>query len=257
MKKFIVLISILLFAGFTGCVTTSQMVKLEQKVADLEQQVLIGGTERAGASFYPFSVDLTGGGTGELDKITGTETGDTAIGIIHNHATFGNSFFAFTMDSDTGSQTEAVPDVIDAGDNDEDWELCKLYGSQIIGRTAWGPAITGNITLGDELTEVWNKAYIVEAACTVTLAKASTVGYGATVLLIVKDVSETVIVEVDNADIINLHGTPLDAGDTIDSPGAAGDFIVLIATTDADGSGTDGWRTLGYGAAAWTDGDAT
>ena len=90
-----------------------------------------------------------------------------------------------------------------------------------------------------------------------TLAKASTVGYGATVLLIVKDISETVIVEVDNADKINLHGTPLDAGDTIDSPGAAGDFIVLIATTDADGSGTDGWRTLGYGAAVWTDGDET
>ena len=258
MKKLIVLIFILLFAGFTGCVTTSdRMIKLEQKVADLEQQVLMGGTERAAASFYPFTGGLTGGGTGALDKITGTDNKDAGIVMLEADGTYGNAFFAYVLDVD-GAGTEAVPDLIDSGDaGNEDWKLCKVYGSEIIGRTSWGPEITANITLGDELTEVWGKAYIVSAACTVTLGKASTVGFGSTVLLIVRDISETVIVEIDAADKINLHGTPLDAGDTIDSPGAAGDFIVLIATTDADGSGTDGWRTLGYGAAVWTDGDAT
>ena len=249
MKKIIVLLLVLFFAG---CATVDRVAILEQKVAELENQT--GSTEMAGASFYPFSVDLTGGGTSELDKITSTATGDTAIGIIHGHATYGNSFFAYTMDATTGSQTEAVPDIIDAADSDEDWELCKLYGSEIIGRTAWGPPITTGTTIGDELTEVWNKAYIVEAACIVVLEAAATVGFGSTVMFIVKDVSETVTIDPADANKINLHGTPLDAGNTIDSPGAAGDFIVLIATTDADGSGTDGWRTLGYGAAVWTDG---
>ena len=64
-------------------------------------------------------------------------------------------------------------------------------------------------------------------------------------------------IEVDDADKINLHGTPLDAGDTIDSPGNVGDFIFLVATTDADGAGTDGWLTFGYGKAVWTDGAAS
>ncbi|MCK4828720.1 hypothetical protein KA005_74000, partial [bacterium] len=138
-----------------------------------------------------------------------------------------------------------------------DWRICKLYGSEIIARTAWGAEITGATTLGDELTEVWNKLYLVSAACTVTLAKASTVGYGATVGFYVRDTTETLIIEVDNADKINLHGTPLAAGNTIDSPGNVGDFIFLVATTDADGAGVDGWLTFGYGKADWTDGGAS
>lgn len=125
------------------------------------------------------------------------------------------------------------------------------------GRLSWGSNITGNITLGDTTNEVHSVMYQVTAACTVTLASASSVGYGSMVTLYVRDASETVIVEIDASDKINLHGTPLDAGDTIDSPGNAGDFITLVATTDADGSGTDGWITLGYGEAVWTDGGAT
>jgi len=251
MKRLIVLLLVLFFAG---CATVDRVAILEQKVAELENQT--GSTEMAGASFYPFTGGLTGGGTGALDKMTSLTDKDVAFGVLQGDATYGNAFFAYTLD-DASALGDVLPDSVDSGDVGTDWLLAKLYGSEIIGRTAWGPEITGNITLGDELTEVWNKAYIVSAACTVTLAKASTVGFGATVLLIVRDITETVIVEVDNADKINLHGTPLDAGDTIDSPGAAGDFIVLIATTDADGTGVDGWRTLGYGAAVWTDGDAS
>ena len=76
-------------------------------------------------------------------------------------------------------------------------------------------------------------------------------------MIYVRDASETLIVEVDNADKINLHGTPLDAGDTIDSPGNAGDYVCLVSHTDVDGSGTDGWLVVGYGEAVWTDGGAT
>lgn len=97
---------------------------------------------------------------------------------------------------------------------------------------------------------------MVTAAGTYTLPAAGEAGYGSTVCIYVRDASETVVIEVDNADKIRLYATALDAGDTIDSPGAAGNFVCLMAVTDTDGSGTDGWITLGA-SGTWTDGGAT
>ena len=140
------------------------------------------------------------------------------------------------------------------------WEIpsgknLALLGGSIAGRVPVGSDITGNYGLNT--TALHGKFYIVTAACTVTLDKVTDVGFGASVMLFIRDAAETCIVEVDDADKINLHGTPLDAGDTIDSPGNAGDFICLISHTDVDGSGTDGWITLGYGESAWADGGAS
>lgn len=319
----------MLLFGF-GCVTTSpdletRLAQLESKVAEIEDLGVMGLAEGVGASFYPATGALTGGGTGALDKITSTADKDAAIVMFNDEATYGNAFMPFTLDVDGGG-TESAPWLIDSGDGgNEDWELTDVYANElytkpvddgymyfdpdtasesdwyigpnhdsggddndslefrqsatagtsveleletdgdlvitgaVVGKTRWGSDITANITLGDDTgaEEVHGVIYQVTAACTVTLEAAATVGFGSTVMLYVRDASETVIVEVDNADKINLHGTPLDAGDTIDSPGNAGDFICLIATTDADGSGTDGWITLGYGEAAWTDGGGT
>jgi len=59
------------------------------------------------------------------------------------------------------------------------------------------------------------------------------------------------VITVDAAagDVIYLNGTPLDAGDSIDSPGDVGDFIVLMAI-DATR-----WITLGQ-IGTWIDGGA-
>lgn len=113
---------------------------------------------------------------------------------------------------------------------------------------------TAGVTLTS--TQCRGSFIMVTSAGTVTLPAAATAGYGAAVCIYVRDASETVTVEVDNADKIRLYATALDAGDTIDSPGAAGNFICLISTTDADGSGTDGWITLGS-SGTWTDGGAS
>jgi len=124
----------------------------------------------------------------------------------------------------------------------------------IAGRVPWGSDITENTALNT--TALHGKMYLVTAACTVTLDKVTDCGFGAVVGIFVRDGSETVTIEVDDADKINLDGTALDAGDTIDSPGDAGDFIYLISTTDTDGSGTDGWLNLGT-RGTWTDAGAT
>jgi len=116
-----------------------------------------------------------------------------------------------------------------------------------------GSDITTNTTLD---AAGCNKKYVATAACTVTLPAAATAGYGAWVMIRVRDASEILIIDVAGANKINLDGTALDAGDTIDSSGAAGDFIVLVSTTDADGSGTDGWENYGT-RGAWVDGGAS
>ena len=153
--------------------------------------------------------------------------------------------------------TELAPDdqllVYDASEGSGD-QLANITVSNMW-KMSWGADITENTALNT--TALRGKIYLVTAACTVTLDAAADVGYGAPVILIVRDASETVTIDLDAAEKFNLKGTALAAGNTLDSPGAAGDFICLISTTDADGSGTDGYRHLGYGWADWTDGGAT
>ncbi len=64
-----------------------------------------------------------------------------------------------------------------------------------------------------------------------------------------------IIIEIDGSDVIILDGLALDAGDTIDSPGVAGDgangdFICLLAIDATN------WITLGR-SGTWVDGGAT
>lgn len=193
---------------------------------------------------------ISGGaaGSGSMDDIpqSGLITGDMCLVI-----TSSNKFYLYRYDS-TDETAENSPNIIAPDDGGTGrWQ----YVGQIQGKTVVESNITENTALSNE--QVHNTFIQVTAACTVTLPKASTCGYGSTVCIYVRDAAETCIIEVDDADKINLHGTPLDVGDTIDSPGNAGDFIVLVAHTDADGSGGDGWITVGYGEAVWTDGDAS
>jgi len=82
------------------------------------------------------------------------------------------------------------------------------------------------------------------AAITLTLPAAATVGYGSVVCFFIRDASEKLGVDVQSAEKINNAGTAGGAGKMVSSTGA-GNFVSLISTTDADGSGTDGWIVLG------------
>lgn len=142
-------------------------------------------------------------------------------------------------------------------ESDMAWEIPDgknliLAGGYIVGKAKRGTAISANTTL--TTTQLHGTIYNVTAACKVTLDAAADVGFDWIVGFRIKDAAETLIIEIDGADKINLHGTVLDAGDTIDSPGNAGDFIFLMSTTDADGSGTNGYETWGYAETEWSDG---
>ena len=107
--------------------------------------------------------------------------------------------------------------------------------------TANGIAATGvggNYYVNDDNDAIKYTLPAVQAGMVVTFAN-SNVG-----------ASSLITVEIDAADKISLNGTLLDAGDTIDSPAAAGACITLL--------GVDGvrWITINR-TGTWVDGGAT
>lgn len=86
--------------------------------------------------------------------------------------------------------------------------------------------------------------YVTAASVTLTLPAVAT---GASYTIIC-NTANTVIVDANGADLIILDGTSLDDGDSIDSPGAAGDLVTL---TYYDGTG---WFAVSN---SWTDGGAS
>ena len=127
-----------------------------------------------------------------------------------------------------------------------------ISGDSISGLAPLGTNITTNIALNT--TDLRGKIYLATAAAIVTLDAAADAGYGALAMFIVQDIAETLNLNPDNAEKFNLHGVALAAGESIDSPGQPGDIICIMSTDDADGSGTDGWRTLGYVGGEWSNG---
>ena len=113
----------------------------------------------------------------------------------------------------------------------------------ISGLVPQGADITGSIDLNT--TALRGYVYKVTAASTITLDAAADAGYGACVAFRVRDAAEAVVIDIDAAEKINLDGTALAAGVAITATGA-GEFISLCATTDTDGSGTDGWDVWGH-----------
>lgn len=112
----------------------------------------------------------------------------------------------------------------------------------IRGRTVYGADVTGNAS--HDTTALHNVVYHVTAAATITLDAAADAGYGATVSYRVRDASEACLIETASGEKINLSGTALATGTGITATGV-GKFVTLVATTDTDASGTDGWEVWG------------
>lgn len=246
MKKFFILV--MAVALLAGC---SRISQLEDRVAKLEKRGVMELATGAGANFYP-ARGIDGGVAGDLDKITGMVAGDVGFVVLNKDASYGNAVFVYVYTDYGDAVSEALPYEVkpDTGASaNYAWSLA--FSSVAVPVVA-----TGNITL--TLGQARAGMVKISAAGTVTLPGAATIGFGSMICVWVEDASETVTIGSATAgDIINLHGTALAAGNVIDSPGNAGDYICLVSDTDADGGGTDGWVTMGYGEEAWTDGGAS
>lgn len=151
-----------------------------------------------------------------------------------------------TLDLDTATDNQ-----IEIGTSSGVTELSFAALNLITTGTINGKTYQATYGTGQALSdkEVSGSIIYVSAAVTITLPAVSSCGIGSSVV-IYSTGANTVTVDVDAGDRIVLDGTALDDGDTIDSAGAAGDFICLVADS------ADGWRTLGR-SGTWTDGDAT
>ncbi|MCK5020795.1 MAG: hypothetical protein KAS32_27485, partial [Candidatus Peribacteraceae bacterium] len=95
-----------------------------------------------------------------------------------------------------------------------------------------------------DTTELHGLMYLITAAATVTLDAAADAGFGACASYRVRDAAEAAILDLDVGEKMNLAGTAQAAGVGITATGA-GEYCTVCATTDADGSGTDGYLVYG------------
>ena len=252
MKKLLILITILLFAVLTGCATTQQMANLEQKVADLEDMVVMGGTEGAAASFYPASAGLIGGQAGKLDKITSVSEDDVAMVAMEDHATYGDMAFIYVADDDSAA-SESAPHIIDPDEaGDIRW---KIANARFIRKHDFALSDETNTNITE--AHILNNRYITNNGST---SEADLVlpalSYTVSVIFIQEEVG-TYIMEINppSGELFDHDGTPLDVNDCIDSHNEVGAMIVFTRTLLDNGST---WRwftnTIRW---AWVDTGAT
>lgn len=129
------------------------------------------------------------------------------------------------------------------GVTDIDFTAMNINTTGVIkGRASYGADISGAVS--HDTTATHGVFYHFTAAATVTLDAAADAGYGAQVCYRVRDAAEAAVIDVQAAEKINLAGTALAAGTAITATGA-GESVCMVATTDTDGSGTDGWEAWG------------
>lgn len=129
------------------------------------------------------------------------------------------------------------------GVTDFDFSAMNINTTGVIkGRASYGADITGPVN--HNTTDTHAVFYHFTAAATATLDAAADAGYGSQVCYKIRDAAEEGTIDIDAAEKINLNGTAGSAGASISATGA-GESICLVATTDTDGSGTDGWESWG------------
>jgi len=248
------------FTSFIGCHISNSGAQAVPTIKADEGTVYITNGIVAGQGVSP--IQITGGVFHGLNfRLFVTTAGDYGIettgassGSLTNIAVSGQdvavwdqgSASSFLVQNLTGQVDNTPKDMTAQGD-------FKVIGD-ITGTKSW---INVNQTSGVTLTTAQCSSSFIQvgAAITLILPKVSTLGgtnTAADIVFFVRDTAETLKIDPDDADKINLYGTLLDAGDSIDSPGAAGDWIRLISCTRVDGAGTDGWIAL-TGQGTFTD----
>ena len=219
-----------------------------ETIASIEPSVVFDDSDSAGeitdAKIYADATD-EGAGTEDVDLFFQVQVNSVLTTILQLDAD-GNVECALDMDLATGKVYKINGSQIDHEDLASTGDMATV--GRITGRTMWGTDVTGNTN--HDTIECHNVIYYVTVASVITLDAAADAGFGAVVTYYTRD-AEAVSIDCDGAEVINLNGTAGGNGKMITNTSTAGDFITLIATTDADGAGKDGWITLGR-SGAWT-----
>lgn len=178
-------------------------------------------------------------------------------GIVRvSTTTDGHTMVYQVYDADTTSWLAALTfENGDSGDADyANWPRIVLGTNVVLsglGNAAIGLIWGSDISTNTAITYTGaNQMYLVTAAVTVTLPDVGTASddasYGDRIWLMNRDAAEVVTVDLDDADKFNFQGFAQAAGATIAMSGAPNGVLECVATTDTDGSGTDGWCCQEY-----------
>ena len=201
----------------------------------VESVVFTGGALTGVTNITSDAAEINGSITLQNDETISNAT-DTQIALTSN----GNENLIIDLDTATDNQVQISSST---GVTDLDFSALNITTTGVIkGRASYGADITGAVAHNTTATHM--VFYHFTAAATATLDAAADAGFGAQVCYRVRDAGEAAVIEVDNADKININGTAGAAGAAITATGA-GESVCLVATTDTDGSGTNGWETWG------------
>ncbi len=126
--------------------------------------VMLTGAIAWAASVYPVLQDLTGGGTGALDKITGTVDEDGALVLLNaDHGSYPGFGAGYSLDADGGAG-DLAPWRVDSGDTGEDWIMVKWWGLGLAtGNAEAGP---GFVEFYEDTDNGSNKVTLIGPATT-------------------------------------------------------------------------------------------
>lgn len=199
---------------------------------------------------------------------TGTPVAGTFTNITTSSSATPTAAFTDSDTTDEDISTQIVTNCTDTGSGTEDCDMTFsqqiagvmtafqtndadgnitfsrdiVVSGSIQGTSQWGSDIIGAVA--HNTTDLHSKFYLFTAAATVTLDAAADAGYGAQACYRVRDAAEAAIIDVDAAEKINLSGTATSAGEGITATGA-GESVCVVASTDVDGTGTDGYYAWG------------
>jgi hypothetical protein len=107
------------------------------------------------------------------------------------------------------------------------------------------PGVDVSTSTNHDTEELRNTVYHVTAEATITLDAAADAGYGSCASYKLNQSGYDVTIDPQNDEILNLGGGLILFPGQEAVANIAGNYIQLCATTDADGSGTDGWEAWG------------
>ena len=113
----------------------------------------------------------------------------------------------------------------------------------IKGRLEIGTDITG--ATSHDTTELHNTLYMTSAAAVVTLDAAADAGYGSVATYWCRDAAETLGLDPQAGEKMRINGIALAVGVAVEGTGVDS-IITIVAVTDTDGSGTDGYLVTSH-----------
>ncbi len=220
-RQLVLCVGLILTAFFLGCAGLQPgggggSGDYEQRLQELEDQVLMLQAAGVGAAFRPYTC-ISGGTSGCLDKTDGAGLGDGDAGVVvvENHGTFGDATLTYALDATSSCGGDAADGYSyiqpDNNPGTKCWELTQVVAN--------GGSFAGNVVIDDNS------------------------GNSPFLIFIDGNGEQTTMIQIDGNFIIN----PDDTGTvSFNDESISNVDDIAVATISADGSTIDVTDLIGF-----------